>query len=52
MLELVDSCQFGDRNVKKKHSFIMLHIAVILYDDKRMFSGINVNNGWSGTRPT
>lgn len=51
MLELVDSCQFGDR-IKKKHSFIMLHIAVILYDDKRMFSRINVNKGWSGTRPT
>lgn len=31
----------------------MLHIAVILYDDKRMFGRINVNNnGWSGTRPT
>lgn len=31
----------------------MLHIAVILYDVKRMFSRINVNNnGWSGTRPT
>lgn len=54
MLELVDSCQFGDRNLKKnKHSFIMLHIAVILYEGKQMFSQINVNNkGWSGTRPT